>query len=125
MDLVQVLENRWRLHQHRAAEIEGWQPHLGIHRTVAVGLLLALEKVDRHRLVGNALEVEGDAHPISRRRPEIGIKLHAGPSPMRGARVRAWRSSLFIKADKLSCSSRDRTEISPSSNARASGARAS
>ena len=38
-----------------------------------------LLQVDRHGVVGDALEVERDADPVGRRRAEIRIELHLRP----------------------------------------------
>ena len=63
--------------------------------------LLALQQIDRDRLVGDALEIERDPDPIGGGGAEIGVKLHRNTS-VSGAMVRACRVSLSIRAERVS-----------------------
>src|SRR5205807_6801723 len=55
----------------------GHQP-LRIHARVVGLAVFAFREVDEHRLIGNALEVERDAHPECRRAAEVRVELHSG-----------------------------------------------
>ena len=54
----------------------------GLQRAIGLALLLAVEQVDRHALIVDALEVERDPHPVARRGAVIIVEdeLHAARS---------------------------------------------
>lgn len=78
--LLQVLDDRQRLDQQVAlVGTQGRNPALGVDLQVlrqAVGAALGHQQVDRDGLVVQALEAQGDPHPVGRGGTVIGIKLH-------------------------------------------------
>src|SRR6185503_17924495 len=76
--LLEVLEDRERLEKRRAALVEHERRHhrLRVHRQLLVGVLLALEEVDRDLLGTQALEIQRHAHAIGRERAPETVKLH-------------------------------------------------
>src|SRR5690606_17666931 len=87
MNLFQVLDDRRRLHQQCAAVgTQGRHAALGIERQVARRVLLALQQVHRQGLVIQALERQGDSHPIRGGGTVVGKQLHR-PAPQLAARI--------------------------------------
>src|ERR1051325_7784954 len=59
-----------------AAELEGWQQRLGIHLGVFRLAVLSLCEMHEYRLIGDAFEVERNAHAKRRRAAKVRVKLH-------------------------------------------------
>ena len=80
MGLVEIFDDGERLDQHLACRRDQRRhAHLRIDRAEFRPPVVAavLDQMDRHGLVGDALEIERDAHAVGGRRAEIGIELHA------------------------------------------------
>src|ERR1700733_7936076 len=79
--LQQMLAARRDQHRHAHLRIDGAE-----FRPLVVAAFL--DQMDRRRLVGDALEIERDAHAIRGRRAEVGIKFHASSysSPSKSSR---------------------------------------
>src|SRR5579864_233631 len=78
--LIEIFDDGERLQQTLAARrLQHRHPHLRVDGAEFRPLVVAavLDQMNRHRLVGNALEIERDAHAIGRRRAEIGIEFHS------------------------------------------------
>ena len=93
MRLVEIFDDGERLDQHVAGRHnQSRHAHLRVDGAEFGPPVMAafLDQVHRHRLVGEALEIERDAHAISRRRAEIRIEFHVSPPRRlrRAARLR-------------------------------------
>jgi len=77
--LVEVFDDRHRLGQRNAVVLEGRHQAARIDLAVFLLALLAavLEQVHRHRVVGQALQVQRDPHPVGCRAAEIRVELHS------------------------------------------------
>ena len=78
MDLVEIFDDRQRLGE---GPVPGLQRRHGAERTQrAVGGLVLLaavtQQMDRHRFIGQALQVERDAHPVGGGTAETGAGQH-------------------------------------------------
>src|SRR5262245_54868520 len=79
--LLEIFHDGERLAEARAVvELEGREQGLRVHPAVLLRAMLALCQMNEHRLVGEPLEVKGDADAESRRAAEIGIQLHKAGS---------------------------------------------
>ena len=78
MDLVEIFDDRQRLDQNLTiGQFERRHPHLWIDRAKFRLALMAafLGEMDGHDLIGQAFEIERDAHAVGGGRAEIGIEL--------------------------------------------------
>jgi hypothetical protein len=84
--LLKIFDDGERLNQNFIPRChENRHAHLRIYGAEFLPLIVAaiLNEMDGRRIVGNAFEIERNAHAVGRRRTEVGIKLHAssiGPS---------------------------------------------
>src|SRR5712664_1765691 len=77
-DLLEVFENGERLEQRRPALVEDQGRHhaLRVHRLVLVGVLPALEEVDRDLLGVQAFQRHRHAHAVGGERAPESVELH-------------------------------------------------
>ena len=87
MGFLEVFEDRKRLGNDLAVDLERRHQALGISGAVGGAVLFAVltPQVHGQRVDPNALDVERDAHAISRAAPKIGVKLHGITSSMSNA----------------------------------------
>ena len=81
--LVQVLDDRYGLAEDPARVLERWHESLRIEREVVLVPVLATapDKVQRHVLDLEPLEVQGNPHAVGGGAAEIGVELHAATIP--------------------------------------------
>ena len=74
--LIKVFQDRQRLSHHAIAMLEHRHQLLRIELAIRVGVLLAAVAHQMHRnsLVGQALQVQSDAHPVSGTGAPVGIQ---------------------------------------------------
>jgi hypothetical protein len=78
---LQPFDDRRRLDHHAVVELQRRHQALRVQRLVGGAEVLLGAQVDRHRLVGQAFQVERDAQPVRGAAAEEAVQLHAALTP--------------------------------------------